>query len=106
VPTGTFYKWISELKPFTTTEEGAKINKQDFKAMKAHIKELEMKNEILKKLLPYPPKTLEAKIDYIKLSKHICPITIMCRVLKVNRSTVYKIMNHTMSNRKIDRLIG
>ena len=49
IPTGTIYKWISELKPFTTTEEGAKINKQEFKAMKARIKELEMENEILKK---------------------------------------------------------
>lgn len=43
------YKWISELKPFTTTEEGAKINKQAFKATKARIKELEMENEIFKK---------------------------------------------------------
>lgn len=28
----------------------------------------------------------------------------MCRVLKVNRSTVYKMMNHTMSNHEIDRI--
>lgn len=34
VPTGTIYKWVSELKPFTTSEEGGKINKQEFKAMK------------------------------------------------------------------------
>ena len=28
----------------------------------------------------------------------------MCKVLKVNRSTVYKIMNHTISNQEIDRI--
>jgi len=34
VPTGTIYKWISELKPFTTTEDGAKVNKKELQAMK------------------------------------------------------------------------
>lgn len=28
----------------------------------------------------------------------------MCNVLKLNRSTVYKILNHQISNREIDRL--
>jgi hypothetical protein len=28
----------------------------------------------------------------------------MCGVPKVNRSTVYKIMNHTMSDQEIDRI--
>ena len=28
----------------------------------------------------------------------------MCGVLKVNRSTVYKIMNQTMSDQEIDRI--
>jgi transposase len=49
VPTGTIYKWISELKPFTTTEDGAKVNKKELQAMKKRIKELELENEILKK---------------------------------------------------------
>ncbi|MCL2521483.1 MAG: hypothetical protein FWE36_01325, partial [Erysipelotrichales bacterium] len=37
-------------------------------------------------------KTLTAKIDFIKLFKHVYPIKLMCKVLKVNRSTVYKII--------------
>jgi len=49
VPTGTLYKWISELKPFTTTEDGAKVNKKELQALKKRIKELELENEILKK---------------------------------------------------------
>ena len=28
----------------------------------------------------------------------------MCKVLKLNRSTVYKVMNHKMSNHEIDKL--
>ena len=49
IPTGTIYKWISELKPFTTKEDGAKMNHQELQAMKKRIKELELENEILKK---------------------------------------------------------
>lgn len=49
IPTGTIYKRISDLKPFTTTEEGAKINKKELVEMKKRIKELELENEILKK---------------------------------------------------------
>ncbi len=49
IPTGTLYKWISELKPFTTTEDGAKINRKELQALKKRIKELELENEILKK---------------------------------------------------------
>lgn len=49
IPTGTIYKWISELKPFTTKEDGAKMNRQELQAMKKRIKELELENEILKK---------------------------------------------------------
>lgn len=49
IPTGTIYKWISELKPFTTKEDGAGMNRQELQAMKKRIKELELENEILKK---------------------------------------------------------
>lgn len=28
----------------------------------------------------------------------------MCKVLKLNRSTVYKVMHHKLSNQEIDRL--
>jgi len=49
IPTGTIYKWISELKPFTTKEDGARMNRQELQAMKKRIKELELENEILKK---------------------------------------------------------
>ena len=49
IPTGTLYKWLSDLKPFTTTEEGTKVNRKELQAMKKRIKELELENEILKK---------------------------------------------------------
>ena len=49
IPTGTIYKWISELKPFSTKEDGAKMNRQELQGMKKRIKELELENEILKK---------------------------------------------------------
>jgi len=29
IPTGTLYKWLSDLKPFTTTEEGTKVNRKE-----------------------------------------------------------------------------
>jgi putative transposase len=49
-------------------------------------------------------KTLIDKVGFIKLFKHIYPIKTMCKVLKLNRSTVYKIINHKISQQEINRL--
>lgn len=49
IPSGTIYKWISELKPLTTTGDGLPVNKKEMDAMRKRIRELEMENEILKK---------------------------------------------------------
>ena len=49
IPTGTIYKWFSELKPIGQAEDGTPVNKKEMGAMRKHIKELEMENEILKK---------------------------------------------------------
>lgn len=35
---------------------------------------------------------------------HISPIKIMCKVLKLNRSTAYKVMHHRMSDYEVDRV--
>ena len=49
-------------------------------------------------------KTLKEKVDFIKLLKHIYPIKMICKVLHLNRSTVYKILKNQMSDRDIRRL--
>lgn len=49
IPTGTIYKWFSELKPIAHTEDGTPVNKKEMDAMRKRIRELEMENEILKK---------------------------------------------------------
>ncbi|MDD3999536.1 MAG: transposase [Bacilli bacterium] len=49
IPNGTIYKWISELKPLSVTDEGTPVNKKEMEAMRKRIREFEMENEILKK---------------------------------------------------------
>lgn len=49
IPGATIYKWISELKPLSVTDEGTPVNKKEMEAMRKRIRELEMENEILKK---------------------------------------------------------
>ncbi|HHT99293.1 MAG TPA: IS3 family transposase [Acholeplasma sp.] len=43
-------------------------------------------------------------MNFVKLFKHVYEIKRMCNVLKINRSTAYKIFNTQMSLREIDRL--
>jgi len=49
IPGATIYKWISELKPLSITDEGTPVNKKEMEAMRKRIREFEMENEILKK---------------------------------------------------------
>ena len=49
IPTGTIYKWFSELKLIVHKEDGTPVNKKEMDAMCKRIRELEMGNEILKK---------------------------------------------------------
>ena len=49
-------------------------------------------------------KSLDEKVNFVKLFKHVYELKLMCKVLKINRSTVYKIFNTQMSLREIDRL--
>jgi len=43
-------------------------------------------------------------VNFVKRFKHVYKIKLMCKVLKINRSTVYKIFNAQISLREIDRL--
>lgn len=33
IPNGTIYKWISELKPLSVTDEGTPVNKKEMEAL-------------------------------------------------------------------------
>ena len=48
----TIYKWIKELSPVKVSEK-EEITSKEYDIMKKRIAELEMENEILKKLPPY-----------------------------------------------------
>ena len=48
----TIYKWVKELSPVKVSEK-EEITSKEYEKMKRRIAELEMENEILKKLPPY-----------------------------------------------------
>lgn len=103
IPTGTIFKWIKELTP-VVTEDGKTVTSKEVKALEKRIRELETENEIQKKRPPYSQENLKRKVDFSKLFEHIYPIKMMCKVPYLNRSTVYKILMHQMSDRDIRQL--
>jgi len=36
IPTGTLHKWLSNLKPFTTTEYRIKVNRKELQVQQTH----------------------------------------------------------------------
>ena len=55
IPKGTVSTWIKNLAPAIITEEET-ISLKEYKALQKKMKDLEIENEILKKLLPYSQK--------------------------------------------------
>ena len=55
IPKSTISTWVKNLALVITKEEET-ISLKEYKALQKKMKELEIENEILKKLLPYSPK--------------------------------------------------
>lgn len=64
------------------------------------MKDLEIENEILKKLLPYSSKIITEYVSFIQANLDKYTVKQMCSALKFPRITYYAALNHVPSKRE------
>ena len=95
----TIYKWKKLYAATIKVDENKTISLKEYNALQKKMRELEMENEILKKLQPYNirQKTITEIVAFITKYQTMYPIKIMCQVLGINRHTYYKLANRVKS---------
>ncbi|HSH25554.1 MAG TPA: IS3 family transposase [Massilibacterium sp.] len=96
----TIYKWIKDFTPVDDSDKDSLTPKEVAKIQQENLK-LKQELENLKKGYGHIRKKInDAEItDFIDQQKEIHPVQTMCDVLDVPRSTYYKSLNKTISNR-------
>ena len=95
----TNYKWIKELSNVKVSDTKV-IFLREYEKMKKRINELEMENEILKKLLPYSQENDRRNRYLHRNLQKIYTVKRICKVLNFQRSMYYKTLLHVPSNRE------
>ncbi len=100
----TLHKWIKKYTKVQVSETET-MTMAEIKKCKKKLALLEEENIILKKSNGYLLKGIRERVELISRLSKEHSIKLLCKVLKVARSTYYSILNHKASNREIENNI-
>ena len=100
----TLHKWIKKYTKVQVSETET-MTMAEIKKMQKKLALLEEENIILKKSNGYLLKGIRERVELISRLSKEHSIKLLCKVLKVARSTYYSILNHKASSREIENNI-
>ncbi|HIV61534.1 MAG TPA: transposase [Candidatus Butyricicoccus avistercoris] len=98
ISSSTLSVWVKKYSQ-VKIDDNTILTAQQIKALQKRNAELEEENVVLKKSDCNIHATLSQRLKAIEILSKQHKISILCRVLNVNRSTYYKYINHKPSNR-------
>ena len=104
ISSSTLSGWVKKYSQVKIDDDTI-LTAQQIKALQKRNAELEEENLILKKSDCNIHATLRQRLKAIEILSKQHKISILCRVLNVNRSTYYKYINRKPSNREQENLI-
>lgn len=97
----TINDWIKDMKEIKVTENEV-MTLKEVKVLKKEMARIKRGNQNIKKSYGHIHKKITTIFDFITNDKKYHDIKLMCKVLKVSRSSYYKYLNQKPSNRELE----
>ncbi|WP_242976284.1 IS3 family transposase [Clostridium thermopalmarium] len=101
IPKSTMVTWLNKAKPVVIDKDKT-VTTADYQVMLKKIARLEEENEILKKGHGHIREKVDSIFKFIDDNKDKHDVKLMCKLLKVSRSSYYKSLNQVESKRSIE----